>query len=101
MQDITSAKIMCVLIPLASWWADHTRDCDCGCVESAAWWGIPATILVENSDKALGMEYEYVTTIMEQWAIVLRLLRERFTFDEGLSKAVRKIFVDSLQERLI
>lgn len=40
---------------------------------------------------------EYATTIKEQWGkmgLSLDYSRERFTLDEGLSKAVRKVFVD-------
>lgn len=40
---------------------------------------------------------EYAATIKEQWGkmgLSLDYSRERFTLDEGLSKAVRKVFVD-------
>jgi len=40
---------------------------------------------------------EYATTIKEQWGkmgLSVDYSRERFTLDEGLSKAVRKVFVD-------
>lgn len=47
---------------------------------------------------------EYAQTIKDQWAkmgISVDYSRERFTLDEGLSKAVRKVFVDLYQEGLI
>ena len=40
---------------------------------------------------------EYATFIRQQWAklgLGLDYSRERFTLDDGLSKAVRKVFVD-------
>ena len=47
---------------------------------------------------------EYATNIHEQWAklgLSLDYSRERFTLDEGLNKAVRKVFVDLYNEGLI
>ncbi|KRL14234.1 valine--tRNA ligase [Schleiferilactobacillus perolens] len=47
---------------------------------------------------------EYAKTIHEQWAkmgLSLDYSRERFTLDKGLSKAVRKVFVDLYNEGLI
>ena len=47
---------------------------------------------------------EYANTIHEQWAklgLALDYSRERFTLDEGLSKAVRKVFVDLYNKGLI
>jgi len=47
---------------------------------------------------------EYAGHIHEQWAklgLSLDYSRERFTLDEGLSKAVRKVFVDLYKEGLI
>ncbi len=47
---------------------------------------------------------EYAENIHNQWAklgLSLDYSRERFTLDEGLSKAVRKVFVDLYQEGLI
>lgn len=47
---------------------------------------------------------EYAENIHEQWATLglsLDYSRERFTLDEGLSKAVRKVFVDLYNEGLI
>lgn len=47
---------------------------------------------------------EYEKTIHDQWAkmgISVDYSRERFTLDEGLSKAVRKVFVDLYNEGLI
>src|SRR5699024_1068951 len=44
---------------------------------------------------------EYEKTIHDQWAkmgISVDYSRERFTLDEGLSKAVRKVFVDLYNE---
>ena len=47
---------------------------------------------------------EYAENIHEQWAkmgLSLDYDKERFTLDEGLSKAVRKVFVDLYNEGLI
>lgn len=47
---------------------------------------------------------EYAENIHKQWATLglsLDYSRERFTLDEGLSKAVRKVFVDLYNEGLI
>ena len=47
---------------------------------------------------------EYANNIHKQWAklgLALDYSRERFTLDEGLSKAVRKIFVDLYNKGLI
>ncbi len=47
---------------------------------------------------------EHGSIIREQWAklgIALDYTKERFTLDEGLSKAVRKVFVDFYNEGLI
>lgn len=47
---------------------------------------------------------EYAETIRKQWAklgLGLAYSRERFTLDEGLSKAVRKVFVDLYKKGLI
>ena len=47
---------------------------------------------------------EHGSIIREQWAklgIALDYTKERFTLDEGLSKAVRKVFVDYYNEGLI
>ena len=47
---------------------------------------------------------EYASTIRKQWAkmgLSLDYSRERFTLDEGLSQAVRKVFVDLYNEGLI
>lgn len=48
-------------------------------------------------DKVWEWKDEYAATIKEQWGkmgISVDYPRERFTLDEGLSKAVRKVFVD-------
>lgn len=48
-------------------------------------------------DKVWEWKDEYAATIKEQWGkmgISVDYSRERFTLDEGLSKAVRKVFVD-------
>lgn len=48
-------------------------------------------------DKVWEWKDEYATTIKEQWGkmgLSVDYSRERFTLDEGLSKAVRKVFVD-------
>lgn len=47
---------------------------------------------------------EYATLIKEQWATLglsLDYSKERFTLDDGLSKAVRKVFVDLYNKGLI
>lgn len=47
---------------------------------------------------------EYAATIKEQWGklgLSLDYSRERFTLDDGLSQAVRKVFVDLYQKNLI
>ena len=47
---------------------------------------------------------EYANTIHEQWAklgLALDYSKERFTLDEGLNYAVRKVFVDLYDEGLI
>ena len=49
-------------------------------------------------------KHEYTQNIHDQWATLglsLDYSRERFTLDEGLSKAVRKVFVDLYNEGLI
>ena len=48
-------------------------------------------------DKVWEWKDEYATTIKEQWGkmgLSVDYSRERFTLDEGLSKAVRKVFVE-------
>lgn len=55
-------------------------------------------------DRAWEWKEEYATHIREQWATLglsLDYSRERFTLDEGLSVAVRKIFVDLYNDGLI
>lgn len=55
-------------------------------------------------DKVWEWKDEYAATIKEQWGklgLSLDYSRERFTLDEGLSKAVRKVFVDLYQKGLI
>ncbi len=47
---------------------------------------------------------EYASTIRSQWAklgLALDYSRERFTLDDGLSKAVKKVFVDYYNEGII
>ncbi len=54
--------------------------------------------------KAWEWKEEYASRIHEQWAklgLSLDYNKERFTLDEGLSKAVRKVFVDLYNEGLI
>ncbi len=49
-------------------------------------------------------KHEYAENIHSQWAklgLSLDYSKERFTLDEGLSKAVRKVFVDLYNEGLI
>lgn len=55
-------------------------------------------------ERAWEWKEEYATTIRKQWAkmgLSLDYTRERFTLDEGLSKAVRKVFVDLYNDGLI
>lgn len=55
-------------------------------------------------DKVWEWKDEYADTIHQQWAkmgLSLDYGRERFTLDEGLSKAVRKVFVTLYNEGLI
>ncbi|WP_062198961.1 valine--tRNA ligase [Massilibacterium senegalense] len=55
-------------------------------------------------EKAWEWKEEYATTIRQQWSklgLGLDYSRERFTLDEGLSKAVRKVFVDLYEKGLI
>lgn len=55
-------------------------------------------------DRAWEWKDEYASHIRQQWAkmgLSLDYSRERFTLDEGLSHAVRKIFVDLYNDGLI
>jgi len=55
-------------------------------------------------DKVWEWKEEYATTIREQWAklgLSLDYPRERFTLDDGLSDAVRKVFVKLYEKGLI
>ncbi|MCE5001878.1 valine--tRNA ligase [Staphylococcus pseudoxylosus] len=55
-------------------------------------------------EQAWDWKEEYATFIREQWAklgLGLDYSRERFTLDEGLSKAVKKVFVDMYNKGLI
>lgn len=55
-------------------------------------------------ERAWEWKEEYATTIRKQWAkmgLSLDYTRERFTLDEGLSKAVRKVYVDLYNDGLI
>ena len=55
-------------------------------------------------DRAWEWKEEYASTIRKQWAklgLSLDYTRERFTMDEGLSQAVRKVFVDLYNDGLI
>ncbi len=55
-------------------------------------------------ERAWEWKEEYASHIREQWATLglsLDYTRERFTLDEGLSKAVRKVFVDLYNDGLI
>ena len=55
-------------------------------------------------ERAWEWKEEYASTIRSQWAklgLSLDYSRERFTLDEGLSHAVRKVFVDLYNEGLI
>ncbi len=54
--------------------------------------------------KAWEWKEEYAKNIHDQWAVLglsLDYNKERFTLDEGLSKAVRKVFVDLYNKGLI
>lgn len=58
----------------------------------------------EWTKKAWEWKEEYARTIYSQWGklgLSLDYNKERFTLDEGLSKAVRKVFVDLYNEGLI
>ncbi|CAD2075390.1 valine--tRNA ligase [Phocicoccus pinnipedialis] len=58
----------------------------------------------EFLDHAWNWKEEYASHIRDQWAKVglgLDYSRERFTLDKGLSKAVRKVFVDLYNKGLI
>lgn len=55
-------------------------------------------------DKVWEWKEEYASTIRQQWAkmgISVDYKRERFTLDEGLNKAVNKVFVDLYNKGLI
>ena len=55
-------------------------------------------------DKAWQWKHTYADFIRQQWATLglsLDYSRERFTLDEGLSDAVKKVFVDLYQQGLI
>lgn len=55
-------------------------------------------------DKVWEWKEEYASHIREQWAklgLSLDYSRERFTLDDGLSKAVRKVFVQLYEKDLI
>ncbi len=55
-------------------------------------------------ERAWGWKEEYAEIIRQQWAklgLSLDYTRERFTLDDGLQKAVRKVFVDLYNEGLI
>lgn len=55
-------------------------------------------------DRAWEWKEEYASTIRKQWAkmgLSLDYTRERFTLDQGLSDAVRKVFVDLYKDGLI
>lgn len=55
-------------------------------------------------ERAWEWKEEYASFIREQWAkmgLSLDYSRERFTLDEGLSKAVKKVFVDLYHDGLI
>jgi len=55
-------------------------------------------------EQAWAWKHEYANTIHEQWAklgLSLDYTRERFTLDEGLNHAVRKVFVDLYNKGLI
>ena len=65
----------------------------------------PRTLSREDWLKyAWNWKEEYANNIHKQWAklgLALDYSRERFTLDEGLSKAVRKVFVDLYNKGLI
>jgi len=55
-------------------------------------------------EHAWAWKHEYAQRIREQWAklgLSVDYTRERFTLDEGLNEAVRKVFVDLYHEGLI
>ena len=55
-------------------------------------------------EQAWAWKHEYASTIHDQWAklgLSLDYSRERFTLDEGLNYAVRKVFVDLYNKGLI
>ncbi|MCH5180419.1 MAG: valine--tRNA ligase [Erysipelotrichales bacterium] len=55
-------------------------------------------------EKAWEWKREYAESIHEQWSVMglsLDYSRERFTLDEGLNRAVRKVFVDLYNKGLI
>lgn len=55
-------------------------------------------------DRAWEWKEEYASTIRKQWAklgLSLDYSRERFTLDDGLSKAVKKVFIDLYNDGLI
>jgi valyl-tRNA synthetase len=55
-------------------------------------------------EKAWEWKEEYAKIIREQWAMMglsLDYTRERFTLDDGLSQAVKKVFVDLYHDGLI
>ena len=55
-------------------------------------------------EKSWEWKEEYATLIRQQWeklGLSLDYSKERFTLDEGLSKAVRKVFVDLFKKGLI
>ncbi|PZT57250.1 valine--tRNA ligase [Paenibacillus silvae] len=55
-------------------------------------------------EKVWDWKEQYATTIRQQWGkmgLSLDYSRERFTLDEGLSKAVRKVFVQLYEKGLI
>lgn len=52
-------------------------------------------LVVKSFRTGMGLEEEYASFIRAQWAklgLGLDYSRERFTLDEGLSKAVKKSF---------
>ncbi|MDF9824108.1 valyl-tRNA synthetase [Breznakia sp. PF5-3] len=55
-------------------------------------------------EQAWNWKHEYASHIREQWATLglsLDYTRERFTLDDGLSEAVKKVFVDLYNDGLI
>ncbi len=55
-------------------------------------------------EKAWEWKEEYATHIREQWSVLglsLDYSRERFTLDDGLSEAVKKVFIDLYNDGLI